>query len=253
MRGDDDAIGRQAAARRLHDARLVVVDLDGPRLLMDRPAGGDERGRQRGQVAMDVELRLVVEAHRAGRGIRERRGLDERGRKARLAGRLGLGLDVGALAVRRGVGVGRSAPQVAVDAAVLHAAADPLERGLVGGTVGMRRVGAEARAQRVVDQPVLRGDLGGRVAGDAVPHARGLQQHHVGPASATSAPSDAGDATAEHRHIGARVVLQRRVLRRVGLEPERALMPRASARAPPAASATRRCAPWSARARAGSR
>ena len=80
MRRDDDVRGRDPRAGRLDDELLVAVDLDGARVLVDRPARRDEALGERDQAAARVELGLVGEAHGAGDRVRERRIREERRR-----------------------------------------------------------------------------------------------------------------------------------------------------------------------------
>ena len=150
-----------------------------------------------------MELRLVVEAHGGGDRVGQRRLLDERGGQPGLDRGLRLALGVRAAGARAEVGIGRAAPEVAVDPVLLDAVGHPRERGLVGGAVGPRAVGAEARAQAVVDHPVLGGDLGRRVAAHAAREPVGLEQHDAGAGLLQQQRRrDPDDAAADHGDLG---------------------------------------------------
>ena len=73
------------------------------------------------------------------------------------------------LRARAAVDVGRRALEVAGDGELVREPQDLLEPGLVRGAVGARSRGAEAGLEPMVDQAVLRGDLGGRAPGDLAP------------------------------------------------------------------------------------
>ena len=214
VRGDDRVPGRHRAARCPHR----VADLDGVGVLVDLR----ELGGEREQVLLRVELGLVVEAHRPGHGVRQRRLGHQGGREAGLDRGLRLALDVGG--VRRDVRVRGAAPEVAVDPVALHAAADPGQRALVGAAVEPGGVSAVPGAQLRVHQPVLGGHLGGGVAGHAVADAVGLQQHHANPGLVQQQRRrHADDAAADHGDVGRDVTVEPRMLRRRrgGLEPDR--------------------------------
>jgi hypothetical protein len=220
--GDHDPVGGHAPARRLHDARLVGGDLDGPRALEAPAARGLELVGEGDEVLVRVELGLVLEPHGGLDRIRQRRRLDERRGKAGLDRGLRLLLGLPA----RSVGVGRPAAEVALDAVALDAVGDPGQRGLVGLAVGPCRVGAQRGTQLRVAEPVLRADLGRGVTGHAVPDAVGLEQHDLGALLLQEqGRGDPDDPAAEDDDIGVQVDVELGLLRlwRAGLEPVRAL------------------------------
>ena len=132
-------------------------------------------------------------------------------------------LGLAAVAALGHVGVGAAAPEVAVDPA-LDAVGDPRQRGLVRGAVGARCFGPELRPQLRVDHPVLGGDLGGRVAGDAAREPVGLQEHdpHAGLLEHRR-ERDADDAAAQDRDVGLDEAVQLGELRLAGrgVDPQR--------------------------------
>ena len=228
VRRDDDLVRGYPPARRLDDAVLVGVDLHRTRVLEDAAAiAGAQSLGQRKQVLARVELGLFVEAHRSLDVVWQRRVLDQRGRQPRLLRRRGLVLDLRAPAGGSDVRVRGLTPKVAVNLVALDAFCDPRQRRLVGLPISACAVGAEVRAQLVVDQPVLGGDLGGRVATDAASDLVGLQQHdahaRLGEQQRRRQPDD---ATAKHGDVGAQVVLEPRQLRLLGtgLDPDRRVL-----------------------------
>ena len=169
--------------------------------------------RQPEQVFARIELRLIVEADRAGdlegqRALaREARGQPEPPCDLRLF------LDLCQLAVGAAVNVSGLALQVTLDAKLLAETHDLSEARLVRRPVRLRPLFPEAPFERLVDQAVLRSDLGSGAPGDLPAD---LQRFHYRDASAAALQEQGSaqthDACADHGDIDLEITLQCRVL-----------------------------------------
>jgi hypothetical protein len=146
---------------------VVLAHAGRHRPLVDDAAGVLDRLGQAEQVGPRLELRLVVEPDRARHRIGQRGVLHERDVQAGVARGGRLLLQVAEVLGRFRVGVGRPAPQRAVDPELPRPGHDLVEPGLLSGGVLARAALAELAAQLGVDPPVQGGDLRRGVTGDA--------------------------------------------------------------------------------------
>jgi hypothetical protein len=113
VRGQDHVGGADVVAVRLGDARRVVLDVVGARVLEDAAAVAVHQPGQGQAVAARMELRLVVEAHRGLHRPRQVGLIGVAGGQAGLLGGFDLLLDLAGVGVLFGVGVGRAPLPVA--------------------------------------------------------------------------------------------------------------------------------------------
>jgi hypothetical protein len=177
VRGHHHVPGRDSAAiLQAHLAGISVRDPHGTRALEDLGARLPRRLGQAPEVLDGMELGLVAEAHGARHLPRQVGVGGELHVQPGLVRRRGLGLDVLHVPRGRRPDEGRLAPQVALDPESPRQLDDLSHPGLVGLRVGSGGLGAVTAGDLRQREPVLRGDLRGRVSGHPVTDLSGLDQ-----------------------------------------------------------------------------
>src|SRR4051812_6611781 len=166
MRADEHVPGADHALRGAHLARLAVVDLERPRLLVDPRAARGEAADERQEVPQRVELRLALEAQRLARRKRQRRGVEERHMEPERARRLVLLLDLPPRAL--GIEVTGKVAEAAIELLLVAGARDQLDRLAVRLRRQPRALVAEGPAQLEVPGIQRLGEMRGGEPGDPV-------------------------------------------------------------------------------------
>ena len=175
-----------------------------PRVLIDVKVfcnGGDEFQR--------MKLRLIGKSDRAGNGKRKRNLVRKFSRKAQFFKGFQLLLSLTPVVSR--IGVGRLFLKIAVNIPAQLSVC--LKSCFVGGKILLCSLDSKPGNQLVIDKPVLAGDFGGGVFGDAAAHCFRFRQHirHSGTVQLIGT-QNACHTAAYNQHIGVYIsVLSRKV------------------------------------------
>ena len=156
-----------------------------------------------------MKLCLIGESDRAGNGERKRNIVRKFGRKAQLFKGLQFLLNLTPVVLR--IGVGRLFLKVAVNIPAQLPVC--LKSGLVGSKILLCSLDSKLGNQLVIDKPVLSGNFGGGVFGDAAAYCFRFRQHirHSGTVQLIGT-QNACHTAAYNQHIGVYIsVLSRKV------------------------------------------
>jgi hypothetical protein len=222
VRGQEDGARAHVVAAGFQLAGRPVLDLGHARPAQHLSAFVFDRLGERDQVRARIELRLRLEAQRAGHRERQRHVAHELRAQADLGHRGGLLGQADQLERLLGVEITGHALEAARDAQASDRGLDEVDRRRARLCHRARERPPVGREERVVVGVQARGEVAGAVAARAGAHVTGLQHRDVH-AVARQEPrrGEPGDAGADDDHGRGEIARERRVGRR-----ERAVGPR---------------------------